>query len=282
MTILAPFLLSLLLLTQSEANSLAPENSAPLQVTDKEQTLKLALADYEAAAAMKNNDSPDAQTRFRAALAGFQSLVLANIRSAPLYYNLANTQLSLGDIGRAIVNYRRAARLSPGDENIQRNLQFARKLCEVQIPQSAGDAVIETIFFWHFDTSLATRLKWFLGSYCLVWLLLGLRLFVARRIPTVFWTTVTATLIASASGVSIGWDTYVAANRFEGVVVTKNAVLRKGNGDYYDQELDRALQPGVEFLALETRKDVDGHSWYHIRLEGGKSGWLRDTQVEII
>ena len=279
MTRFVTLFMPLLLLGQGEGRPASP--AAPSSV-NQEQVLKEALSNYEAAAALKNNSSPEAQQRYQAALTGFQSLIDAGVHSGPLYYNLANAHLSLGDIGRAIVNYHRAVRLSPDNENIERNLQFARKLCEVQIPRSAGDAVVRTIFFWHFDTALATRLKVFLWSYCTVWLLLGLRLFTSRRIPTLFWATVLAGAITVASSTSVGWDTLVARSRLEGAVVAKNAVLRKGSGEYYDPELDRPLQPGVEFRALESRKDVNGDSWFHIRLEGGKSGWLRDNQVEII
>ena len=278
MTLVATLFLSLFLLGQGGAS---PTSPAPSDV-DRDEVFKNALSQYETAKAMKNNNNPEAQQRYHAALAGFQSLIKSGIHNGPLYYNLANTYLSLGDVGRAILNYRRAARISPDNENIERNMQFARKLCEVQIPRSAGNAVVRTIFFWHFDTALATRLKVFLWSYCAVWLLLGLRLFTSRRIPTVFWTTVVAGVITVASSASVGWDTLVARSRQEGAVVAKNAVLRKGSGEYYDPELDRPLQPGVEFRAMETRKDVNGNSWFHIRLEGGKSGWLRDNQVEMI
>ena len=48
------------------------------------------------------------------------------VQNARLYYNLANAYLLKEDIGRAILNYRRAAKLDGADVNIQKNLAFAR------------------------------------------------------------------------------------------------------------------------------------------------------------
>jgi tetratricopeptide (TPR) repeat protein len=47
--------------------------------------------------------------------------------SAPLLYNLANSYAATDQVGRAVVNYERALRLSPGDADIQANLDQVRK-----------------------------------------------------------------------------------------------------------------------------------------------------------
>ena len=47
--------------------------------------------------------------------------------SAPLLYNLANSYAATDQVGRAVLNYKRALRLSPGDADIQANLEQVRK-----------------------------------------------------------------------------------------------------------------------------------------------------------
>ena len=47
--------------------------------------------------------------------------------SAPLLYNLANSYAATGQTGHAVINYERALRLSPGDADIQANLDQVRK-----------------------------------------------------------------------------------------------------------------------------------------------------------
>ena len=46
--------------------------------------------------------------------------------SKELYYNVGNAYFRLNQTGRAILNYERAARLSPTDADIQTNLAVAR------------------------------------------------------------------------------------------------------------------------------------------------------------
>ena len=47
--------------------------------------------------------------------------------SAPLLYNLANSYAATDQVGRAVLNYERALRLSPGDADIQANLDQVRR-----------------------------------------------------------------------------------------------------------------------------------------------------------
>ena len=47
--------------------------------------------------------------------------------SASLLYNLANSYAAVGQTGKAVLNYKRALRLSPGDADIEANLEQVRK-----------------------------------------------------------------------------------------------------------------------------------------------------------
>jgi tetratricopeptide (TPR) repeat protein len=256
--------------------------AAPRPAADRRDILKQTLADYSSAVAMKNRGGPDAQQSFRRALTGFQSLQREGGQNGRLFYNIANTYLQLGDIGRAIVNYRRALRLAPDDDRVRKNLQVARDLCQVRIPLPATSAIVETLFFWHFGTSLAARLKFALAAYAVFWILMLVRLFVLRGVPAFAWTIRVVGVIVLITGASVTWEIAAQQNQIEGVVVANEAALRKGNGDYYEPQLDRPLSAGVEFRVLESRQDVQGDSWYLVRLRDGKEGWLRADQADVI
>ncbi len=89
-------------------------------------------------------------------------------------------------------------------------------------------------------------------------------------------------LVASAVGVSAAWDHLAAEHRAEGVIVADEATLRKGNGEGYQPQLERALPEGVEFRVLERRPDADSNIWYHVELRDGKDGWLRADRTEVL
>lgn len=257
-------------------------NTNPPTAGDPRATLKSALAAFESAAAQQKHGSPDAQRLYHRALAGFQSLVNRGIRNGRLYYNLANTHLRLGEVGRAIVNYRRALRFMPGDPRIEANLRFARSRVEVQIPKPAASAIVETLLFWHFGTSLSARTDTALVGYVTFWLLLIVALFPARRIPVLTWSLVALGVFTAAVGTSVIYERITAPHRIEGVLTADEVVLRKGSGEYYDPQFDRPLPAGVEFRVREAREDVNGVTWYLAELPDGSTGWLRADQAEII
>ncbi|MGD9949304.1 MAG: tetratricopeptide repeat protein [Desulfobulbus sp.] len=67
------------------------------------------------------------QGNYQQALQIFTSIVTEDGFSGPLLYNLANCYAQTGQTGQAILNYQRALRLSPGDADIQGNLDLLRK-----------------------------------------------------------------------------------------------------------------------------------------------------------
>ena len=99
--------------------------------------LALLLVPLSAGAVTKSNaDAEYAKGNYQQAIVDYEEL-LQNGVSADLYYNLGNAYFRTENITKAILNYERAHMLSPGDEDIQFNLQFARsKTIDKITPQS--------------------------------------------------------------------------------------------------------------------------------------------------
>jgi tetratricopeptide (TPR) repeat protein len=59
------------------------------------------------------------------AISLYETLITSfNVKNSILYYNLGNAYYRINDIGKAVLNYERALRLSPSDEDIRYNLKF--------------------------------------------------------------------------------------------------------------------------------------------------------------
>ncbi len=226
-------------------------------------------------ASVRLSSSQQAQQAFADAAAKFQLLVDSGVRNGRLYYNLANAYLESGQIGQAILNYRRAQELLPGDGRIEHNLTFARSLCRTQIEKEASRAFIDTLLFWHHDVALLTRFRAGVAVNLLLWLL-GLCAVLLPRyrwryavVPVlIVWLALGASIIADVS--RLGADT-------EGVVTLNDVVVRKGNGERFAPQFDQPLSEGVEFRLLEKHLD-----WWHIELPDGKGGWIKAEQAELI
>ncbi len=73
----------------------------------------------------------DAAARYEAgdiagAMSVWESLGREGLADSRLYYNLGNASYQQGDMGRAVLNYRRAQRLAPRDGELRDNLALAR------------------------------------------------------------------------------------------------------------------------------------------------------------
>lgn len=257
-------------------------NRPPTRREERRAVLQQALADYEAALATQDQAGPKAQHLYSKALNGFDALLRGGIRSGDLHYNIANTYLRLGQVGKAVVHYRRGLRLLPGNGRILKNLESARNLCRVRIRPKATSAFVRTLFFWHFGTSSAARADVALLGYALFWLLMGVRLFALRRTPAFPWIIRAVAAVTLIVAASLAWEGFVRGHRAEGVIISDSVILRKGNGTYYDAKFEQPLSEGVEFRAIEERDDVEGTRWRRVELRDGQDGWLPADQAEMI
>ena len=68
-----------------------------------------------------------AKGQFDEAVKTYKQLVDSGYRAAEVYFNLGNAYYKLDDMASAILYYEKAYKLTPGDEDIEVNLQFANQ-----------------------------------------------------------------------------------------------------------------------------------------------------------
>lgn len=211
---------------------------------------------------------------FRQAHDKFQAVVDAGIENGQLYYNLGNTHLRLGEIGKAIADYRRALRLTPGDERLEANLRFARSLKRDHIAASGKRRLLQTMFFWHYSLPLRTRTIAAMIGYGLFWLLLA----AGRLSPRVRagYPALLCLALWMALAVSVAVCLPSQSGSTGGVLVASDVVVRKGNGEGYGPQFEQPLHEGVEFRVVELRG-----AWIRIELADGNQGWVREREVEL-
>jgi tetratricopeptide (TPR) repeat protein len=248
------------------------------QVTTPQQRISLlneANKAFDDGTALLRSNPSAAADAFRRAEGTFQTLIDSGVQNGRLYYNLGNTQLQLGEVGRAILSYHRAERLIPGDGRLAANLKFARSLRRNQIPESGRNQLLETLFFLHYRTSLRTRFLAGLICYGAFWCVLALRTWVRRyRLGYV-------AVVLAGLWITLGCSTAIQLgiqNRHpEGVILANDVVIRKGDGQGYEPQFKQLLHEGVEFVLLEDRG-----GWYHVQLPDGKEGWIQASQAELV
>ena len=87
-----------------------------------------------------------ANNNYQEAADVYESIHQSGLKNGYLYYNLGNTYIRLGKTGSAILNYIRAYKLIPRDENLQANLNFAIQQTRDKIPLPEQSS-LGTLFF---------------------------------------------------------------------------------------------------------------------------------------
>lgn len=222
------------------------------------------------------SDPQGAAGMYRRAALRYESLVgERGIVNSKLHYNLANAYFRLDDIGRAILNYRKAARLDPADRNVMRNLEHARGVRRDRLESEGGSQIFETLLFWHYDFAFDTRMRLFAGVWIAFWGVILLRLLGRSWVPR---EIAIALGVASALFLcSVALEAIQARSEVGGVVIAPDTVARQGDGPSYEPSFEEPLHAGAEFRLLEERP-----GWYRVELPDGRRCWLFAGDVELV
>jgi hypothetical protein len=217
-----------------------------------------------------------AREAFRSSAARFQLVADSFEEGAAngyLLYNLANAHLQAGHVGRAILNYRRAQQLIPGDARLEHNLNYARSLCRTQIAATGTRDLIGALLGWHDRIELHWRFLAFAALNAGLWLtaIAAIRSRAARRLLIVL------ALLWLPAGVSVASDVLGIARRPQGVLVADDVIVRKGNSVGFEPKFEQPLHAGTEFTLVQQRGD-----WLLIELANGEEGWVESKAAELV
>lgn len=223
-----------------------------------------------------NSDQAAADTQYEMALIRYKRMIdEGNIANQYIYYNIGNIYLMKKDLGRAILNYRRAEMFDKSFPDLQKNLNYARSQRIDRISARAEKRILTTLFFWHYDLSSQIKIT-IAGIFWTALWVLGMVLVLKERKPWMIgglWLSVVLVLLFTVSLVISGREMRTE----EGVLLAAQVVARQGNGANYPESFEQPLHAGTEFLLLEDRK-----IWYHIQLLNGDKSWILADNAELL
>ena len=206
---------------------------------------------------------------YQSAINTYEEMIRDGHQSAAIYFNLALARHHNGDLGHAIVNYERAARLDPGAADISTNLERARA------ESGTGDE----------PTRAATRIASSLRSDH--WALVGASSFACLALIAVGGATrwlswpprrlLAATALgvfaiaASVTAISINEDRHLG----RAIVVAAQAELRVS--PFEQAAVVAGLDAGRPIQIL----DREGHGEFQLaRLATGQTGWIHAAAIQ--
>ena len=215
---------------------------------------------------------------FEGALDRYRRILDEGLESGELYYNIGNAHFRLGELAPAILNYERARRLMPGDDDLLANLALARSM--------TADDITPRPRFWLFRAA-----GWWVGLLpraALIWLvalawvtaIAGAAVVVLRPGPGLAAWARRAALAAAAVTLVFGVNLVVRELGLgaveEAIVMAEEAQVQSAPSD------DPALQIFLVHAGTKVAVDRRADDWVEIVLEDGAVGWMRAAQLEPI
>jgi tetratricopeptide (TPR) repeat protein len=219
----------------------------------------------EADAAYDNHD-------YVTAIRLYQSLINDDVRDSSVFFNLGNAYFQSGDLGRALVNYRRAQQFIPRDGDL--NVNMARiRAARVDI-QSDETGLLGGMAALTVSILTLMEFGWLIWLLWTLWFSL-LIVYIVRKT----WRNLIRTLLMLVGGLVLigillfGSRMLAALTEQDAVVIEKAATVMSGPGEQY---LDLfQLHAAAELVVVENRGD-----WVRFALPDGREGWLKREAIE--
>ena len=244
--------------------------------TEKKELYTQGTEYFHEATQESESDPTAARDLYGKALLRFERLVNeGEIRNGKLFYNIGNIYFLLDDIGRAILNYRRAEQYMPNDPNLVKNLAYARSMRQDKLEIKDKEKILQTLFFFHYDLGTGTRVILFCVFYISFWIFAGTRIFIRR--PFTSWGLGVTLFFTLLFGASLFMDSRQAATDHTGVIVDAEVIGRQGDAEPYQPSFEAPLHGGAEFTLLEERG-----AWWQIELPDGRSSWIPAGSAELV
>lgn len=189
------------------------------------------------------------------------------IHNGHLFYTLGNSWFMAADMGRAILNYRRAECYLPNHDDVRHNLQAALEQRIDLISAKERHPLAAKLLGWHFNTSVTFRWWFFACCWLIFWSAWRWR--GRTRKKEVRTTTIVAGILSLVLLASLSAETLLRQQTDAGVIIAAEVLARKGDGETYARAFLDPLHSGTEFQRLESRG-----TWWYIRLADGQKCWI--------
>ena len=197
----------------------------------------------------------------------YEAILARGEESAELYFNLGNAYFKQGDLGHAIVNYLRAKRLAPGDDDIRHNLAFAKQFSTVQMEGVALNPV-HSFMISLVDSYRLNALAWMASAvFVLFVLVLLVRFGLAINTSVVRVATAVLAVVLVAA---VGLTTFKYRHEYltpRAVIVAEECPVMTGPSEQADVELQGAPGLVVEILAEDA-------GFVEVQFENNRRGWV--------
>jgi len=212
------------------------------------------------------------QQQYDSASLYYEKILQSGITNSGVYYNLGNCYFRLKMIGLSVLNYEKALKLSPNDQDIIANLKFVNSLLIDKIPEPEKP-FLEAIFSkFHNTIPLNIQLIVIFIILLILSIMFSFFLFVSSnsRLWIIYIACILA-LILLPFCISAGLKIYATEKIFYAIVLTPSLDAKnEPNGN----KLIFTVHEGTKLKIVKTLGE-----WSLVSLPNGISGWVQDKNI---
>lgn len=206
------------------------------------------------------------------ALEGYKQILASGVVSGEVFFNLGNTYYKLQQYGQAIYYYEVAKKYISGDESLEQNLQLAR-IHTIDKIEPIPQLFLKTWWLTVLDLFSMEIFAWAaFSAFLLLIIALSLRIIFNRALIKTTWLF--AILFAVVMLIFTSKAYLFETSEFGIILSTEVSVASEPNDS------------GAEIFILHegTKTEILRYlgEWVEIRIADGKTGWIRNNQVNII
>lgn len=225
------------------------------------------------------------QEKYPEAIARYEQILQNGLESGEVYYNLGNAYFRSGDMGRAILNYERARRLAPLNDDIRYNLEIANLSITDKIQSPPGffltEILDDLIEFLGLKLNLNAFIRLVLVIYLIFMAVIIIRLL--SRNPALrhklFYGLIPIFVILFIFLVLLQIQIYKTTHTNEAVILVEEVDVL-GAPEENAKPLF-ALHQGTK-VTISNALAKNSKTWLQIQLADGKTGWLDESALEKI
>ncbi len=205
------------------------------------------------------------------AIKSYEEIIENGIRDSAVYYNLGNAYYKNNQLGKAVLSYKRALRLSSNDTDIRNNLEYVLSFIKEEEVKSPFQKLLDKLFNIISLNALTLFVHY---TYILFFIMLAVYLFMKRK--PLFWINISLGIILLLSGTWLYGRIYSQEIIKKAIVIVIQGQVRNGPGEDYSVAF--TVPEGKELIIIEKR-----NVWYEIGVkEKGIKGWIRREEIEQI
>lgn len=225
----------------------------------------------------QNADDEYVKGNYQQAIKDYQEILKTGV-SSEIYYNLGNAYYRTDNITQALLAYERALQLSPGDNDIRFNLQYARSKT---IDKITPETEMFFVTWYHSLVNFTSVDRW--ANTAIVSIVMALLLILVFLFAPQMWARKSGFYGSAAFLLLFAFANLFAFQQKHELETKQGAIVIAPTVNV--KKTPAASGTDVFVIHEGTRVDITDRGmkqWRGIKLADGREGWLKTSQIEEI